>query len=364
MQSTARGTVLELVRRGRARTRRDLSQLIGLSRSAVAQTVAELVAEGLLAEHAAGREERPGRPSTQLRLVPHRGWVGAIDLGHEHVAVAVGDLQHNVVDERRTRYPVDGSAREALALAQTMLVEALGRQGVRAADLWAVGVGIPFPVVGATVTPIGSVPGWDGVRPGELLGLPSATVLVVDNSSDLGAWGEFVEAATPDLRSLIYLSAGDGVGGGLVIDGQIFGGTHGTSGEIGHVPVPGCRLPCRCGRTGCLDALVTAAGAGDPDRVRAAGQAIGAVLAQVSSFVDPDLIVLGGALGSGDPEFVSSAGAAYARHEPLHRAVLTSARLGLRSALWGAFDRATQEAWARHYSLVDRRPSPLLSTRS
>src|SRR5690349_2091134 len=60
MQSTTRRTVLELVHRGRARTRRDLSRLIGLSRSAVAQTVAELVAEGLLSEHVTDREERRG----------------------------------------------------------------------------------------------------------------------------------------------------------------------------------------------------------------------------------------------------------------------------------------------------------------
>ncbi|MGI5242164.1 ROK family protein [Dactylosporangium sp. CA-139066] len=346
MQSTTRRTVLELVHRGHARTRHDLSRLIGLSRSAVAQTVAELVAEGLLAEHAADRPPRRGRPSTQLRLVPHRGWVGAIDLGHRHVGVAVGDMHHDVVDERRVSWRVDGSASDALALARTMLTEALSRHGRSRRDLWAIGVTVPFPVVDRTVRPIGSVPGWDGVRPAELLRLPPATTVIVHNSSDLGAWGEYVHAAAPPVRSLIYVSAGDGVGGGLVIDGRIFVGTHGVSGEIGHVPVPGCRLRCRCGRTGCLDALVSVARDGTPSGMRAAGRAVGAALAQVATFVDPDVVVLGGVLGSTDPAFVRSAEDAYARHEPSRRVTFTAARLGLRSALWGAFDRATHEAWA------------------
>ncbi|WP_327003144.1 ROK family transcriptional regulator [Dactylosporangium sp. NBC_01737] len=351
MQSTTRRTVLELVHRGRARTRRDLSRLIGLSRSAVAQTVAELVAEGLLSEHVTDREERRGRPSTQLRLVPHPGWVGAIDLGHRHVAVALGGMHHNVVDEERVAWRVDRSAQEALALAQTMLADAVGRHAGRRSDLRALGVSVPFPVVDSTVQPIGSVPGWDGVRPGDLLGLPNAIAVIVDNSSDLAAWGEFVQVADPGVRSLIYVSAGDGVGGGLVINGQIFSGTHGISGEIGHVPVPGCRLRCRCGRTGCLDALVSAAGAGDTSSVRAAGRAVGTVLAQVSSFVDPDLVVLGGALGGCDPGFVDSVSDSYLRHEPSRRVAFTAARLGLRSPLWGAFDRATQEAWAGAFQL-------------
>lgn len=368
MQPTSRRTVLELVRRGRAQTRRDLAQLIGLSRSSVAQLVAELVAEGLLTEHPAvraeQREER-GRPSTLLRLVPRNGWVAAIDLGHRHVAVAIGDLQYNLVDERQTRYRVDASAREALALAQAMLVAMLARHGAQRRDLLAVGVSVPFPVVGQAAAPVGGVPGWDGIRPGNLLGLPGTTVTVVGNNANLGAWGEYVAAAETPLRSLLYLSMGEGVGGGLVADGQIFNGTHGVSGEIGHVLVPGCTLPCRCGRTGCLDALVTAAnnggtGAGaagaaeaGADRAGvAAGAAMGSVLAQVASFVDPDLIVLGGELGC-DPAFAATVAEAYERHQPLHRAGLVRARLGLRSALLGAFDRATQEAWARLASTVD-----------
>ncbi|WP_344616563.1 ROK family transcriptional regulator [Dactylosporangium salmoneum] len=346
MQSTTRRTVLELVHRGRASTRRDLSRIIGLSRSAVAQTVAELVAEGLLTEHTADREERRGRPSTKLRLVRHRGWVGAIDLGHRHVAVSVGDMHHNVIDEQRVPRRVDQGAREALSQAHTMLTDALDRHGVHRGDLRAVGVTVPFPVIGHTVRPIGNVPGWDGARPSELLGLPSATAVIVDNSSDLGAWGEFIEAGAPEVRSLIYVSAGDGVGGGLVINGQIFSGTHGISGEIGHVRVPGCRLRCRCGRTGCLDALVSAASTGNARSMRTAGEAIGMVLAQIASFVDPDLVVLGGSLGSSNPEFVRSASDAYGSHELSRRATFTAARLGARSALWGAFDRATQEAWA------------------
>ena len=107
IQGATRHTVLELVRRDRARTRRDLSGLTGLSRSAVAQLVSELVAEGLLTEETGDYETRPGRPATRLSLVPRHGLVGAVDIGHGHLSAALGDLHENVLDVHRERFAVE-----------------------------------------------------------------------------------------------------------------------------------------------------------------------------------------------------------------------------------------------------------------
>lgn len=352
MQVMTRRAVMDLLRRGHAHTRSDLAQLLGLSRSSVAQTVSELVAEGLLTEQPADRQERRGRPSTRLQLVSHPGWVAAVDLSHEHISVIVGDLDRTTVDEIRRPWPVDESGTEALLVARKMVTESLTAHKVTHASLAAVGLSVPFPVVDSEACPVEFVPGWVGVRPADVLNLPRATAVLVDNDANMAAWGEFVETAAPGVRSLIYLMAGEGVGGGLVIDGGIFRGTHGISGEVGHVRVTGCRLTCRCGRTGCLDALVQKAHhTGDPGAVRQAGEAVGTILAQLSGFVDPDLVVLGGVLGDQHPQFTSCVQQAFIRDEPSQRAVLATARLGLRSALWGAFDWATQEAWSRRMLL-------------
>ena len=347
MMAGRRGVVLELVRRGRARTRHDLSEIIGLSRSAVAQTVSELIAEGVLIEDSRSHGDGPGRPSTRLRLVSPRGLAGSVHIAHQHVGVALGDLDHGVAGQLFAPMFADASAERTLQAAERLLLELVDRHGARPADLRAVGIGVPFPVVDGVTHPIGDVPAWDGARPADLLGLGGLTeaAIVVENDANMAAWGEFVQAGE-NLQNLVYLQVGDGVGAGMIIDGRIACGARGLSGEIGHVLVPGCTVPCRCGRFGCLDALVTLADeSGEPDAVRRAGAALGTVLAHVSSFLDPDLVVLGGTLG-GDPEFFGSAGRVYREASAPSAAALTMAALGRRSVLLGTLDRAVGEAWA------------------
>lgn len=349
-QSATRSTILEFVRRGRARTRSDLTHVTGLSRSVVAQTVSELVAEGLLTEHDADRPSGRGRPSSLLRPGRRAGWVAGLDLGHRHAAVVLGDLHYGVLQERRAVLDVDADAALALRTARALLDDALARHGVPRHAVAAVGLSVPFPVVGPTQTvePLGRAAAWSGVRPRDLLRLDPRVALVVENDANAGAWGELVQEPDPRVRGLLYVRAGEGLGAALVVEGALLDGAHGTAGEIGHVRVPGCSLTCRCGRTGCLDALVSHAAspaASDLD-VTAAGGALGTTLAQLAAFVDPDAVVLGGTLGTGSARFVQATTDAYEEATTTRRPPLRCARLGLRSELWGAFDRATQAAWS------------------
>lgn len=353
-----RTTVLELVRRGRARTRGELALGTGLSRSVVAQVVAELLAEGLLTEHEAERPSGRGRPSALLRVGARPGWVAGLDLGHRHAAVLLGDLHHGVQEERRTVLDVDADPRAALRAARDLLHAALDRQRVPRHALAAVGLSVPYPVIGPaqTVAPFGHPSAWAGVRPRDLLRLDPRVALVVENDANAGAWGELVQEPDPRVHELLYVRAGDGLGTALVVGGSLLGGAHGVAGEIGHVRVAGCVLRCRCGRTGCLDALVShaahpAATAADLD---AAGHALGTTLAQLAAFVDPDVVVLGGSLGAGGSRFGRATADAYEDASSSSCVPLRRARRGLRSEVWGAFDRATQAAWSTAATRVDR----------
>lgn len=335
--------------------------MTGLSRSVVAQTVGEMVAEGLLVqaerdaidarESDANRLRARGRPSAVLQVAARPGAVGAVELGHHHVAIAVGDLLSHVLFQEEKAFAVDTGAAPTFELVDAMLSSALRRLAMSREDLRAVTVSLPFPVVGGIVEPYGDVPGWRGVRPGDLLRLPAGTEVVTENDANMGAWGEYTHGPDHRAGTLAYFRIGDGLGSGLVIGGEVFGGAHGMTGEIGHVTVPGCSLPCRCGRIGCVDAVVTAATSESATTtdVRAAGDAVGTVLAQIASFLDPHVIVMGGALGVGSPEFLTAVTTAYHAHGvPNGRVAIRPARLGLNAERRGALDRATQVGWASH----------------
>lgn len=348
-QST-RGVILESVRRGRATTRRDLTELTGASRSVVAQTVADLVAEGLLTEHEGEREARRGRPSAHLRAGGGHGVVVAIDLGHSHIAVALRRLDCDVTAERRQPFAVDDDAEGAVRQAGRLIQSLVAEHGARWADIRAVGMAVPFAVLPRQ----GRVADLrrqtsDGPRPWDLLPLPVGAAFVLDNNASLGAWGEQLHEESSAVRALVYLRAGSGLGAGLVVDGAIFGGSRPGVGEVGHVVVPGCTIVCRCGRVGCLDALVQVASrhSATAAEVVAAGHAVGVAAAQLAAFVAPDAVVLGGPLGVGHEAFASAARRAFDESAPPGLVGLVRApRAGIRAELWGALDRATQEAWA------------------
>ncbi|WP_198289875.1 ROK family transcriptional regulator [Nocardioides sp. Iso805N] len=347
-QPPTRLTLLESVRRGGASTRGDLGQVTGLSRSVVAQVVSELVAEGLLVERRISGPVRRGRPTSRVQLAPQQGFAAGIDVSHRHIAVMLSELDGEVVRDQEIDFDVDVDSSATFRMARRLLGDAIARAGLRGRRLVAAGVSLPFPVVGAdrVVAPVGYVPGWDGARPHDLLRLEPGTLLVVDNDADAGAWGELMQDDTA--RSLLFVKVGEGLGSALAVGGQVFGGAHHMAGEIGHVLVPGSRLPCRCGGVGCLDAVVTRAvdPAASAEEIDAAGAALGGVLAQLASFVDPDVVVLGGSVGSDPGPFAERIAAGYnALASRIHHAPLRAAVLGRRSELQGALDRALCQAW-------------------
>ena len=185
------------------------------------------------------------------------------------------------------------------------------------------GVGVPGPV-GPEGIVNGCVNlGW-GVTPVErelsrlLDGLPVRAA----NDANAAALGEVWQGAGTGARSLLLVTLGTGVGAGIVVNGVILTGAHGSGGEIGHIQVnPGEGGACRCGKAGCLEQYASATGivrlarrrgwTGDPtakavlDAARAgdaiarlaaeeAGRWLGLALSYVACAVDPEVILLGG----------------------------------------------------------------------
>lgn len=150
------------------------------------------------------------------------------------------------------------------------------------------------------------------------------------NDANCMALSEAVDGAAAGARSAFAVIVGTGVGGGLVVDGQIVEGANGMGGEWGHVPLPWmteAEYPgpaCWCGRHGCLDmlvsgtgfrqdharrsgrlldgaAIVAAAERGDEDAVQsldAYADRLGRALAMIANIVDPDVFVLGGGMSN------------------------------------------------------------------
>jgi predicted NBD/HSP70 family sugar kinase/biotin operon repressor len=308
-------------------SRAELARQTGLSRSTVSSIVSDLQLDGLVCDRdGEGRAASSGgRPPSLIALDPSAGLAIGIDLGKRHLAVALADLSHAVVAERRREMPESYDAELGMAAAADLVDEVVADSGFPRDRVLGVGMGLPGPIhSGGTVGSAAILPGWTGVlvaeEMSERLGLP----VWVENDANLGALAEHMWGAGDGADCLVYLKCSAGIGAGFVLDGHIYKGAGGTAGEIGHATVDETGDICRCGNRGCLetyagataiarlltrslgqpvdpDTAVRRAADGDPTARRAfvdAGRHIGVVLADVCNLLNPERIVVGGGMGN------------------------------------------------------------------
>jgi len=303
----------------------EIARVTGLSRTTVHTLVSELKVSGLVQEiEATVSDVRGGRPAMQLTLRRSSLAVVGIDFGHSHVQVAVADIAHNVLAERRCDLDVNRHARQALDTAAAMVGEVLTEAHVERKSVVGAGIGIPGPVdrLKGAVGSASILPGWTGLRieseMQERLGIP----VEIENDANLGALAELTWGAGRGCSNFAYVKAATGIGAGLVIDGRLLHGVSGTAGEIGHTTLDEAGALCYCGNRGCLETkasgpaiiqlvgllngevptlsrIVDLAVAGDVRCRRAisdAGHEIGVAVAGLCNLINPERVIVGGLL--------------------------------------------------------------------
>jgi predicted NBD/HSP70 family sugar kinase len=319
------GTVLNLIREERAFTRNALVELTGLARSTVAQRVDALIAAGLIYE-AGGEESTGGRRPVRLAFNPNAGIVLAADLGATHSRLAISDLAGDVLTETSYEMDIAEGPVPVFSAVLRRLEALLGESDRRLGDVRGFGIGIPGPVEFESGRPVNPpiMPGWDGFSIPRWVAEHVGTVpVLVDNDVNIMALGEH-RAHWRDVEHLLFVKVGTGIGCGIVAGRRIHRGAEGSAGDIGHIVVTDAQdVVCRCGNTGCLEAVAGGhalarqlARAGHPAEagrdvarlvregnleairlVRGAGRSLGEVLAASVSFFNPRVIVLGGDVG-------------------------------------------------------------------
>jgi len=370
----SREAVLAALREHGEMSRGELARKTGLSRPTISSVIAELQQSGQIDEIAASAASvGAGRPAALLRLNRKAGAALGIDFGKRHLRVALSDLGHQVLAERREELADDHDASAGVELAAQLVDALLAETGTDRDTLVGAGMGIPGPVTGPEGE-LGSstiVPGWVGVRAAEVMSARLGLDVTVDNDANLGALAEWTQGAGRGCQTLVYVKVATGIGAGLIVDGRPFRGAHGTAGELGHTIVDSRGPICRCGNRGCLETLVGAqallddlrpslgeitvahmldcAAAGDPGcrRVIAdAGNAIGGALATLCNLVDPQRIVIGGELAAAGDLLLEPARTALTRGAiaSAARVELVPGVLGDRGEVLGAIALALRQS--------------------
>ncbi|MNO24506.1 N-acetylglucosamine repressor [compost metagenome] len=231
---------------GGPQSRADLSRLTGLSKPTVSSAITHLIGRGLVRE--TGRADNSqGRKATWLEFNTHCFYVAGVDLGASRIRMALADMGGQIVQYQQLAMP-EGSMTETEF--QTFLVQSLEgllkEYGVSWEKIKAAAIGIPGVVDPAGGEVSGLVSPLKGLE--NTLELANVTRLfpvpvITENDVNLAALAEHsLSGDAGGAGSLLYFSLGEGTGGGIIIDGQIYRGLGGGAGELANMRLSAGRL--------------------------------------------------------------------------------------------------------------------------
>ena len=264
----------------------------------------------------------------------------AIDLGGTKVRAVVTDASGRVLgDDIRLSDAPEGLETVLRRMGES-LDAALEKAGVERGDVAGLGIASPGAVdVARGVVPNApQLPGWQDVPLARIMAERTGVPAVLENDASAAALGEHRFGAGRGSRHMLYLTVSTGLGGGIIIDGELYRGKSGAAGELGHVIIDMNGPPCGCGARGCLEALASgtaiarrgerlaesgdspvlarlrgqegpvtaemmkrAADMGDAasrEAFREAGHYLGVALAGYVNIFDPEAIIIGGGVAN------------------------------------------------------------------
>lgn len=287
--------------------------------------------------------------------------LAGIDLGGTQVRVALARSDGKLVASVKTKTPLLGTPQAVVDWAAAEIERHRGREKLRAITIAAPG---PIDVERGVLVNPPNLHGWRNVPLAAMLRRATGAKAFVANDADMAGLGEFHRGAGRGTRNMVYITWSTGVGGGLIIDGKLHRGAHGTAGEIGHMIIDPNGPLDQCGQRGCLEAFIgganlaretghtaaelfAAAGRGDAHArriVEGAARYMGIALISLTNAIDPEMFVIGGGVSRSwalvQPTILETLRSS-PFIKPARRPRLRRARLGDRAGQVGALE------WAR-----------------
>lgn len=244
-------TILALCEKGDTFSLADLARELGTSIPKITRIVGELEQAGVLSDWGK-QESAAGRRPSLYGLNPGAGVFVGVEVGQKEIALAVTDFTGRIIQfQDGIAYTLTGTEESVLGLCACV------KKQLRKYHL------DPVPVRGVGVNLTGRVNHRTGYSYSYYISeeKPIRDILeegfgwpvFIENDSRGMAFGEYMSGIAGDARTVLFLNVGWGLGMGMVLDGKLFAGKSGFSGEIGHFPLLDNHQICRCGKVGCLE---------------------------------------------------------------------------------------------------------------
>ncbi len=250
-----RQIALNLIRAHQPISRADLARLMNVRRGVASLLVSELLSENLIFEGALGESVGRGRRPTFLYIDSRERCVVGVDIRASRTYILVTDVvgrQLGAVSSFQTNRDVDVLIQELARRIKQILTDYNACEGV--------GVSVPG-MVEPTKGRVVHAPtlAWHDVNLRDPLAAALGIPVQIENSGKACALAQLWATRSDVVASgnSVFVSVSDGVGVGIVVNGEVLRGRHNTAGEFGHVPLSIDGPKCSCGATGCWEAYVS-----------------------------------------------------------------------------------------------------------
>ena len=292
-----------------------------------------------------------------------------IDLGGTTVKIAYFDETGNMLDKWEIPTVTDEGGKHILPHIAASIKGYMADHAISCSDILGMGIGVPGPVSGKGVVNKCVNLGWGVFNIAEELSNLTGFPVKAGNDANVAALGEYWKGGGQGFDNMVFTTLGTGVGGGIVIEGKLLHGAHGSGAEIGHMVLNRHETAtCGCGKHGCVEQYCSATGivrlaglhgmenvtckdifdagnAGDPVALEVLDEYyeyLGEFLGSLCSVVDPEIVVLGGGVSkAGQP--LLDGGERYFHKYVFHAASKVKfalASLGNDAGAYGAFKLA------------------------
>lgn len=275
--------------------RSELERAFRVSAATISRSIDVLLSKRLVVETGTTVSFR-GRPPAVLQVNPDLAVIGGLELDRERITAVVTDMAGNLLGRGAVAASALDPVARTLCVSRGAVRNALADAGMRSARLSRIGVGF----TGRLDTQNGfrldweGMPHWGQVNFLEVLKKTFQLEITLGDRAQAVAFAHHV--LWPDHlrhRTALYVHVGSGIGAGILVNGHIFRGSTSNSGEIGHMVIARDGPPCKCGKTGCLEAFASLPATMSRARsVFAQGlDSSGQTFAKVHSKLTPEILV-------------------------------------------------------------------------
>ena len=184
-----------------------------------------------------------------------------IDVGGTTVKLAFFDETGFMLDKWEIPTNTENNGTQILPDIADSVKNYLNKNDIASESILGLGIGVPGPVNGKGVVNKCINLGWGVFNIAETLSSLTGFHVKAGNDANVAALGEYWKGGGAGCENMVFVTLGTGVGGGIVIGGNLLHGSHGSGAEIGHMVLnPSETIPCNCGKFGCVEQYCSATG--------------------------------------------------------------------------------------------------------